>query len=281
MKFPMRTTLSGLMLAVVLLTGCSAESPAPSTASTPREATPAPAAAAETTAPMVASPAPEPSAPIAGEPVATTPTPASLPTPAPLSGAEPREGVDYTVIDPPVTFSPSPGKIEVVEVFSYTCIHCASLQARITPWKAALPADVEFRYAPMAYGQSEPLARAFYAAEAMGEHDRTHEALFKAIAVDRKLKQGTAEELGDLYADLGVDREALLSTMASFAVNANVARNQKTVTRWAIESTPTLVVNGRYRAHVTQDRGHDGLLATVEHLIARERAAAAGTDPTP
>lgn len=276
MKFPIRTTLSGLMLAVVLLTGCSAESPAPATtptATTVSEATPPSTAAPEATAPVVASPTPDPTAPVAAEPVATAP--------APDTGAEPREGVDYTVIDPPVTFSPSPGKIEVVEVFSYTCIHCASLQARITPWKAALPADVEFRYAPMAYGQSEPLARAFYAAEAMGEHDRTHEALFKAIAVDRKLKQGTAEELADLYADLGVDREALLSTMASFAVNANVARNQKTVTRWAIESTPTLVVNGRYRAHVTQDRGHDGLLATVEHLIARERAAAAGTDPTP
>ncbi len=278
MKFPMRTTLSGLMLAVVLLTGCGAESPAPATTSAPTtapEATPAPTATPEATAPAEASATPEPAAPVAAESVAATPTP------APLSIPEPREGVDYTVIDPPVTFSPSPGKIEVVEVFSYTCIHCASLQARITPWKAALPPDVEFRYAPMAYGQSEPLARAFYAAEAMGEHDRTHEALFKAIAVDRKLKQGTAEELADLYADLGVDREALLSTMASFAINANVARNQKTVTRWGIESTPTLVVNGRYRALVTQDRGHDGLLATVEHLIARERVAAAGTDPAP
>lgn len=283
MKFPMRTAISGLMLAAVLLTGCGGESPAPATASrptTPAEATPPPAAATEPTAAVAATPTPEPSAPVAAEPVAATPT-APVPAPAPASGPEPREGIDYTVIDPPVMFSPSPGKIEVAEVFSYPCIHCANLQARITPWKAALPADVLFRYVPMAHGQVEPLARAFYAAEAMGEHDRTHEALFQAIAVERKLTQGTADAVADLYAELGVDREALLSTMASFAVNAQIARNQKTVARWAIEGTPTFIVNGRYRVVSSQDRGHDGLIGAVEHLIARERAAAAGTDPSP
>lgn len=67
--------------------------------------------------------------------------------------------------------------------------------------------------------------------------------------------------------------------MKSFAVNAQIARNQKTVARWAIESTPTVVVNGHYRANVTQDRGHEGLLRTVEHLIARERAAMGTSTP--
>jgi thiol:disulfide interchange protein DsbA len=92
--------------------------------------------------------------------------------------------------------------------------------------------------------------------------------------VDRKIKRGTMDELADLYASLGIDRTALLATAKSFAVNAQIARNQKAVTRWAIEVTPTFVVAGRYRATATADRGHEGLLHTVEHLIARERAAA-------
>jgi thiol:disulfide interchange protein DsbA len=144
----------------------------------------------------------------------------------------------------------------------------------VTEWKPSLPSDAEFRYVPTAHGQAEPFARGFYAAEAMGVLDQTHAAVFQAVAVDRKITRGTLDEIADLYASLGVDRAAFLSTANSFSVNAQIARTQKSTTRWAIEATPSFVVAGRYRATATSDRGHAGLLSTVEHLIARERAAA-------
>jgi thiol:disulfide interchange protein DsbA len=277
----MKFALPSLLLATALLAGCGADAPAPAPATAP---TPAPSAAP---APAAPAPAASPATPVeTAAPAAPTPVPApdsdaaARPAPSAPSGPEPREGVDYTRIDPPVPLSPSPGKIEVVEAFAYTCGHCATLQPRVTAWEKTLPADVEFRYAPMAHGPSEQIARAFYAAEAMGERARTHEGLFKAIATERRLRSGSAEELADLYAELGVDRDALLATMQSFAVNAQIARNQKTVERWAIEGTPTFIINGRYKA-VATDRGHDGLMSTVDHLVARERAAAAGTGGAP
>lgn len=275
----MKAALASLILSAALLAGCGADAPepapapAPAPVATPAEATPAPApapskapAASETTS--------------AAAPTETAPAPAAPVVAAPPRGPEPREGIDFFRIDPPAPFAPTPGKIEVAEVFAYTCIHCSTLQGLITPWKAALPADVEFRYVPTANGAFEPFARAFYAAEAMGMHDRTHEPMFKMIAVERRFKTGSAEELADLFAELGVDREAMLSTMRSFAINAQIARNKKAVARWAIEGTPTIIVNGRYKAVVTGDRAHDGLISTVEHLIARERAAA-GTPTSP
>ena len=280
----MKFALSSLILAATLLAACSNDAPpaatAPSVApqvAAPAAPTPPPVASSEAVAESAPAPATEP-APAATEssPVApAAPVAVAAPT-----GPAPREGIDYTLVDPPAAFSPTPGKIEVAEVFAYYCIHCATLQARVTPWKAALPADVEFRYVPMAHGSSEPFARAFYAAEAMGEFDRTHDAMFKAIAQERRFKSGSAEDIADLYAEVGVDREALLSTMRSFGVNAQIARNQKAVSRWAIEGTPTFIVNGRYRVVVTGDRGHDGMISTVEHLVARERATA-GTSPAP
>jgi thiol:disulfide interchange protein DsbA len=283
----MKFAFSSLIVAAALLVGCSNEAPPAASAPAPAaaETAPAPAPAA---APAAIESAPATTSEAAATPAAneSTPPPAAA-TPvapaaaiAPPSGPEPREGIDYTLIDPPAPFAPTPGKIEVAEVFAYYCIHCATLQSRVTPWKAALPADVEFRYVPMAHGSSEPFARAFYAAEAMGEHDRTHAAMFKAIGEERRFKSGTAEDIAALYEETGVDREALLSTMRSFAINAQIARNQKAVARWAIEGTPTFIVNGRYRAVVSGDRGHDGLISTVEHLIARERAAA-GTPAAP
>lgn len=288
----MKFAVPSLVLIAALLAGCGAEAP-PESASAPAPATPAAATPAVTadptpaatpaaaTPPADAAPADATAATAAATETPPAPEPAPPVVAAAPSGPEPRAGTDYTVIDPPVLLSPSPGKIEVVEVFAYTCPHCATLQPRITAWEATLPADVEFRYAPMAHGVSEPIARAFYAAEAMGERERTHDALFEAIAMKRRLRTGTAEELADLYAESGVDRDALLATMKSFAVNAQIARNQKAVERWAIEATPTLIVNGRYKVTVTQDRGHDGLISAVNHLIARERAARAGTAGTP
>jgi thiol:disulfide interchange protein DsbA len=303
----MKAAVSALIVVTALLAGCGSSdpAPAPAPASTPApsapaatpDPTPAPAATTTPSPEAVAAPTTTEAAPAVvaatttaapeAAPAAAA-TPAAPPAPAAAAaaitaptGPEPREGIDYTVIEPAQPLSASPGKIEVAEAFAYHCIHCSSIQVKVTPWKAKLPADVEFRYVPMAHGVSEPFARAFYAAEAMGELGRTHDAMFKAIAVERRIKQGTAEELADLYAELGVDRDALLSTMKSFAVNAQIARNQKTTMRWAIEGTPTFIVNGRYKAEVTRDRGHDGALSTVEHLVARERARMAGTAGTP
>jgi thiol:disulfide interchange protein DsbA len=153
------------------------------------------------------------------------------------------------------------------------------MEKLVTPWRAMLPADVDFKYVPTAHGQAEPFARAFYAAEAMGILKATHESMFDNVAVKHLVKTGQADEIAKLYGTLGQDPDTVLSTMNSFAVNAQIARAQKAVTRWAIEATPTFIVAGKYRVSSTP-RGQQGVLDTVEHLIARERAAM-GTNPAP
>jgi thiol:disulfide interchange protein DsbA len=281
-------------LLAMTLAACGNDAPAPSSdvaapvatlPAAPAEAVPAADTAPEaSTEPTAAPVAP---AEVASEAATAEAAPeAAVAAPSapilPPSGPEPREGLDYTLIDPPAPFAPTPGKIEVAEAFAYYCIHCSTLQARVTPWKKTLPADVEFRYVPMPDGQSEPLARAFFAAEAMGEHERSHEAMFTfALSPEHRPKLMSNDGVADLFAQTGVDRAALLSTMSSFAVNAQIARAQKAVRNWAIEGTPTFVVNGRYKASVTQDRGHEGMISTVEHLVARERARLAGTPASP
>lgn len=299
----MKSALAVLALAAALLTGCGKEeSPAPaaapaSTAEAPAAAPAAePAAAPAAQAPTAEAPAAESAAPAAETPAqtdaaATTPAPSDATPPAaappPVAaadipaprGPEPVEGQDYERIDPPAPMAQVPGKIEVAEVFAYYCIHCATMQKLVTPWKATLPADVDFKYVPIAHGQAEPFARAFYAAEAMGILPATHEAMFDNVAVQHKIKTGQADEIVELYETLGQDAEAVSSTMQSFAVNAQIARAQKAVTRWAIDATPTFVVAGKYKVTSTT-RGQQGVLEVIEHLVARERAAM-GTNPTP
>lgn len=246
----------------------------------------APAAQALETAPALA-PAPAPAAAQDAAPTQTTtpdatdvaaaqtPAPGApdAPTPAmPDPANAPREGTDYTVLpEPQPTFGT--GGIEVAEVFTYTCIHCANLQPTINAWKPTLPSDVSFRYVPGAFGgPSDNFARAFFAAETMGLLDKTHDGVFKAFFVERKFQTGSLEEIADHYASQGANRETFLSTMNSFAVTAKVNRARQFALRTKVEATPTMIINGKYSATTTNDRGPEGLLATVEYLVAVERA---------
>jgi thiol:disulfide interchange protein DsbA len=181
------------------------------------------------------------------------------------------EGRDYSVIDPPQPTADR-SKVEVLEVFGYWCIHCAHLDPILEKWKQRLPADVDFRYVPAIWqgGVDEFFARAFYTAETMGVLDTTHSPMFTAAAVDRKLRG--PDDILDFYADQGIDRAQFEATMNSFTVNAKVARVKQTLPRYGIEGTPTLIVNGKYKTMARQGATMNDLMATVDKLIARERA---------
>lgn len=272
------------LMLVLGLAACSQPATDESTAATPAApespaaaATPEPAlASTEGTAPTDAADA---EAAPAGEATAETPAPALPETPQPVPAPvmpdpanAPREGVDYTVLaEPQPTFGT--GGIEVAEVFAYTCIHCANLQPTINTWKPTLASDVRFRYVPGAFGgPSDNFARGFFAAETMGLLDKTHDGVFKAFFVDRKFQTGSLEEIADHYASEGADREAFLSTMNSFAVTAKVNRARQFAQRTNVQATPTMIINGKYSATTTNDRGPEGLLATIDYLVAVERA---------
>lgn len=204
-----------------------------------------------------------------------TPPPTAKPATRPAAAAPaPRLGTDYEVL--PV---PQPkygvGKIEVAEVFSYRCIHCAEFQPLINTWKKTMPADARWEYVPAVFGGSwDDFARAYFAADILGVHKKTHDAAFKGIFVDELIKTGTPEEIADMYAKFGVDRAKFLGTMQSFGVTAKLSRARQFALRTGVSATPTIIINGKYRVTATRDRGFAGMLATVDYLIARERAAA-------
>ena len=102
-------------------------------------------------------------------------------SPAIASGPAPRLGVDYVLLPvPQPTYGQ--GKIEVAEVFSYRCIHCAEFQPSVNIWKKTMPADVRWEYVPGVFGGSwDDFARAYFAAELMGVQKRTHDAVFKGV----------------------------------------------------------------------------------------------------
>lgn len=275
------------LLPLILVLGLAACGDKPADTATAPAAESAPAAQAEAPAAPAETAASEAPAETPAEASTETPaegdtaapaapeTPSPTPAPAVDMANAPREGIDYTVLaSPQPTFGQ--GGIEVAEVFAYTCIHCANLQPLVNSWKAQLPSDVRFTYVPGAFGGvADNFARGYFAAEATGLLDKTHDSLFKAVLIERAFQTASVEEIADWYAGQGADREAFLSTMQSFAVNAKLNRARQFALRTGVNATPTMIVNGKYSATANPDRGAEGLLQTVDWLVARERAAAA------
>lgn len=195
------------------------------------------------------------------------------------AGPPPVEGTDYEVIPNGQPFEAVPGKVEVVEVFNHVCPACASFQPLVSAWKSSLPADVNFVYVPALFGGPfDTYARAFYAAQAMGLQDKSHDALYRAIHIDRTLKgergQDTPQEIGRFYQAYGADPAQFAEAMGSFAVEGRLAKAKQFAQRSGIQGTPTLVVAGKYR--VTAPSRIDQV-RVANQLISMERAAMGGS----
>ena len=187
--------------------------------------------------------------------------------------ATPVAGVDYVEIPGGKPFAPLKGKVEVVEVFGYTCIHCAHFEPQLAAWKKRQPAHVRFTPVPAAFGGYwMPYARAYYAAQQLGVLGKTHEAMFKALHEQGSLpiQNASNQEIAAFYARYGANPKVFAATMDSPAVEAQLQRSRQFVQAAGIEGTPTLVVNGKYRVTA---RTLDDALRITDYLVAREHAA--------
>ncbi|HSE12505.1 MAG TPA: thiol:disulfide interchange protein DsbA/DsbL [Rudaea sp.] len=193
---------------------------------------------------------------------------------APAAARQWVAGSDYLVLDPPQPTSTG-DKIEVVEVFSYACPHCAHFQPYIDELKSKLPASAQFVLVPAVFNPSwEPFARAFYTAQALGLVDKTHQALFDALHRDH-LPIGSIDALAKFYAGYGADAGNFLSTANSFVIDAKIARGNDLVRGYRVEGTPTLVVNGKYRVAMNSERsiGPAEAIQLTLYLVQQEAAA--------
>lgn len=186
----------------------------------------------------------------------------------------PRAGVDYEVLEGGQRWQPAPdGKIEVVEVFAYTCPHCADFQPMVDNWKKAKPADVNFVYLPAAFDPEDAYARAYFAADLAKAVPKIHQPLFDAIHEEGALPRSNVsiDELGTWFGQRGLNRAKMVASMRSKEVDARMVRARAFAVANRVGSTPTLIVNGKYivRARRLEDR-----LRVVDALVAMERAAA-------
>jgi len=197
-------------------------------------------------------------------------------------------GKQYFVIEPPQATSTG-DRIEVLEVFSYACPACNMFQPTIRKLKEALPENAEIAYLPASFRSDEnwPMfQRAFFAAQALGILDKVHEPTFDAIwkgdgplritdpATNRPKKpMPSIDDAAAFYSGYGVSREEFLGVANSFAVNTRMKRADQQLGAYGVESTPTIIVNGKYRLTAVSAGGFDKVVPLVLHLVEKENGA--------
>ena len=184
-------------------------------------------------------------------------------SPAPPAFVEGRDYVRVPTPMPPAT----PGKIEVVEFFSYTCPHCHNMEPIVRSWLERKPDNVIFTQMAVALSASwEPSARAYYAAQALGVLDRIHRPLFNAIQQEKR-KLSSEDELAAFFAEQGVDQDAFRKAYQSFTTETQLRRSNQLAQRFGARGVPTVIVGGQYDVRSPQT------FEVVDFLIAKLAAS--------
>lgn len=207
---------------------------------------------------------------------------------APRAEAAPAwtEGRDYLVITPPQPTSVPPGKIEVLEVFSYGCPACNAFQPTLALLRKSLPANAQLAYLPASFIPSEDwpmFQRAYFTAQALGIADSTNQKMYDAVwksgelattdPQTNRLKSPlpTIEDAARLYARwTGVKPQDFLAMAHSFAVDMKMRGADSQILAMQVPGTPCIVVNGHYRVNNDNVRTADQLIGLVRYLIAKD-----------
>lgn len=181
-------------------------------------------------------------------------------------------GVHYKAVRQAQTPA-NPAKIEVLEVFSYSCPHCFQFEGPLDKWLGKKPADVEFLRLPHTLGQPAGMVRnkAMYTASMLGVFEPFHRALFGAIHGQGK-PMASVEDVRSLFVQsTGLKAEEFDGAYNGFAVDSRFRMGENVIRGLGITSVPTLVVEGKYSISPRAGGGFTEMLAVADFLIEQAR----------
>ncbi len=181
------------------------------------------------------------------------------------------EGQNFRTLATPMPVE-SGNKIEVLEAFSYGCVHCYQFEPALRAWKAHQPADVQMNYLPASFNPIfELFARGYFAAKALGIADSTHEKVFDTVW-GAGIQPKDDEQLISLYVRLGADRAKFSEALASMGVQAALSAAGVKAERLKLEGTPTLYVDGKYQVLTNGVTSYGEIMQRLDAVIAKARA---------
>ena len=171
-------------------------------------------------------------------------------------------------------------------MFSYGCPACAGFNPIARKLKASLPANAIFSYVPAAFRADEDwpmFQRAYIAAQLMGIADKTHDAMFEAVWTTGELQtvDPVSSRLRDPLPSIenaarfynrhaGVKVEDFVATANSMTTSMKMREADEFIKLYRVDSTPTIIVNRKYRTDASKAGGYAQLVDLVDWLVAKE-----------
>jgi thiol:disulfide interchange protein DsbA len=189
-----------------------------------------------------------------------------------IAAAGYRNGEHFERLSPTQPTSSGPDQVEVAEFFMYSCIHCYNFEPYVQQWLSSKADYVNFVRVPTVWNPAVRMhAQAFYAAEALGKGEEMHAPFFREMHVVGNYLQ-SKDAIRSFFGQFGVGADDFEGAFESFSVHAKLQRADELARRYRVDSTPTVVINGKYRTNASMAGGYDELLELINTLAASERA---------
>jgi len=181
---------------------------------------------------------------------------------APAGAAQFEAGKHYAVIAEDPTEQPT-----VMEFFSYGCGACFQFDSTFQQLKRVLGEQAEITYVPSDFGGGfwTPAQDLYLVLDALGRREELHIDAFAYFHTGSKpLNESTVKAF---LAKNGVSEEQYQKVRSSFAVHVKEKRYDQLTKRYRISSTPTVIVNGKYRVESRELRNSQEFVQLVRHLL--------------
>jgi protein dithiol oxidoreductase (disulfide-forming) len=158
----------------------------------------------------------------------------------------PRQGAEYQPLRTPQPTQASGKQVEVIEFFMYHCPACNAIEPELAAWVKKRGDSIVFRRIHMPHGpEGDPESRLFLALDSMKLEKSMHEKVLAAWHVERRRLRNDAENL-EWAVKNGIDKDTFLAHYNSFSMNARLKGLARAMENYGVDSTPTLIVDGRF-----------------------------------
>ena len=178
------------------------------------------------------------------------------------------EGEDYTLLDTPLT-NQQRDSIEVIEYFSYRCIHCKNFEPFLEDWLVEIPENVNFARQHVVFSTSDELfARTHLALKQSPNYSSLHNRLFSAVH-DRQKQFTDLEDITSYLEDYDLDPNEFNRSFTSTRTDRRLTNNRSRQARSQLTATPSLLISGKYL--ISMKNGQPRALEVASELIEREK----------
>jgi thiol:disulfide interchange protein DsbA len=187
-----------------------------------------------------------------------------------------KEGVNYTRMIPTQRTVGGADKIEVAEVFMYSCPHCYDLEAFVNRWEESKDPGVRLVRIPAIFNQLAQLhAQLYYTEVFLAQSGKLDDPVaFRNMVFEEFHRKGnrltSQTAIQRLFTRVGVSEDDFNRTWNSFEVDQALRVAADLARRYNVTSVPMIVVNGKYRTDAGQAGSYPKLIELIDELTVRE-----------